>query len=233
MSAPTSVTRRGCSGPSIEGPLRVPAWRTLAPVDLMPEPGDLIAAFSPQPGRCFRMVRSRQLQATHCYEPPGVNGSVAGRQGAHLVRGGVSACGSGTSAAPAAGRRIRICENETGCVLALAAVTGPSGPRNPSSAPLGTIAAACARHGLAAVDRRVVVGSGASPRPSSEGCERESARRSTLSYHRTMSFCVSACSFDRSHPQPEAVSWWHSVLGGSSTRLRRHQDDGPGRCRSY
>jgi len=35
-------------------------------VDPMPEPGDLIAAFSPQSGRCFRMVQSQQLQATHC-----------------------------------------------------------------------------------------------------------------------------------------------------------------------
>lgn len=30
----------------------------------MPQPGDLVDAFSPQPGRCFRMVQSRQLQAT-------------------------------------------------------------------------------------------------------------------------------------------------------------------------
>jgi len=30
---------------TIEGPLRVAAWRTLAPVDLMPEPGDLITAW--------------------------------------------------------------------------------------------------------------------------------------------------------------------------------------------
>jgi hypothetical protein len=35
----------------------------------MPQPGDLITAFSVQPGRCFRMVYSRQLQATHCDEP--------------------------------------------------------------------------------------------------------------------------------------------------------------------
>ena len=28
-------------------------------VSSMPEPGDLIEAFSPQPGRCFRMVQSR------------------------------------------------------------------------------------------------------------------------------------------------------------------------------
>jgi len=34
-------------------------------VDLMPDPGDLISAFSPQPGRCFRMVYSVQLQADH------------------------------------------------------------------------------------------------------------------------------------------------------------------------
>ena len=36
----------------------------------MPELGDLITAFSPQPGRCFRMVYSRQLQASHCRQPP-------------------------------------------------------------------------------------------------------------------------------------------------------------------
>jgi hypothetical protein len=39
------------------------------PVDRMPEPGDLITAFSPQPGRCFRMVYSHQLQADHCRQP--------------------------------------------------------------------------------------------------------------------------------------------------------------------
>jgi hypothetical protein len=46
---------------------------TLDPM-AMPEPGDLIDAFSPQPGRCFRMVQSRQLQADHCYEPPAWKG---------------------------------------------------------------------------------------------------------------------------------------------------------------
>jgi hypothetical protein len=51
------------------------------PVSQMPEPGDLIAAFGPQPGQCFRMVQSRQLQATHCYERAGMEGAVAGRQG--------------------------------------------------------------------------------------------------------------------------------------------------------
>jgi hypothetical protein len=36
----------------------------------MPQPGDLLTAFSPQPGRCHKMVYSRQLQATHCRLPP-------------------------------------------------------------------------------------------------------------------------------------------------------------------
>lgn len=36
----------------------------------MPVPGDLVTAFSPQPGRCHKMVYSVQMQATHCYEKP-------------------------------------------------------------------------------------------------------------------------------------------------------------------
>jgi hypothetical protein len=40
------------------------------PVDRMPEPGDLIDAFRPLPDPCFRMVQSRQLQATHCRGAP-------------------------------------------------------------------------------------------------------------------------------------------------------------------
>ncbi len=40
----------------------------------MPEPGDLVTAFSPQPGRCFRMVYSVQLQSTHCRRPPAWKG---------------------------------------------------------------------------------------------------------------------------------------------------------------
>ena len=43
-------------------------------MDPMAEPGDLIAVFSPQPGRCFRMVQSRQLQATHCRQEPAWKG---------------------------------------------------------------------------------------------------------------------------------------------------------------
>ncbi len=40
----------------------------------MPKPGALITAFSPQPGSCFRMVYSRQIQATHCRQPPAWKG---------------------------------------------------------------------------------------------------------------------------------------------------------------
>ena len=84
----------GASGPSStqsEGPLREAAWRTLAPVDPMPEPGEQVDAFSPQPGRCFRMVQSRQLQATHCRRRGGMEGGLAGSLRAQLVCGSVSA----------------------------------------------------------------------------------------------------------------------------------------------
>jgi hypothetical protein len=47
----------------------------------MPEPGDLITAFSPQPGRCFRMLYSRQLQATHCRGEPAWKGVWRDRTG--------------------------------------------------------------------------------------------------------------------------------------------------------
>jgi hypothetical protein len=40
----------------------------------MPAPGDLIVALSPQPGRCFRMIRGDQLQADHCRQPPAWKG---------------------------------------------------------------------------------------------------------------------------------------------------------------
>jgi hypothetical protein len=47
----------------------------------MPEPGDFITAFSPQAGRCFRMVYSVQLQATHCRQPPAWKGVWRDRTG--------------------------------------------------------------------------------------------------------------------------------------------------------
>jgi hypothetical protein len=34
----------------------------------MPRPGDISPGFFIQQGRCFRMVYSKQLQSTHCYE---------------------------------------------------------------------------------------------------------------------------------------------------------------------
>jgi hypothetical protein len=40
----------------------------------MPRPGDTITGFFVQQGRCFRMVYSDQLQATHCYQPPAWKG---------------------------------------------------------------------------------------------------------------------------------------------------------------
>ena len=43
-------------------------------MDPMPEPGDLIAAFSPQRGRYFRLVYGHQLQADHCRQPPAWKG---------------------------------------------------------------------------------------------------------------------------------------------------------------
>ena len=46
-----------------------------------PESGDLIAAFSPQPGRCIQMVQSRQLQATHCWQKPTWKGIWTDRMG--------------------------------------------------------------------------------------------------------------------------------------------------------
>ncbi len=47
----------------------------------MPEPGDLIAAFSPHPGRCLRMVVGHQLQADHCHQPPAWKGVWTDRKG--------------------------------------------------------------------------------------------------------------------------------------------------------
>jgi len=47
----------------------------------MPDPGDLIAAFSPQPGRCFGMVYSVQLHADHCRQPPAWKGVSTDRKG--------------------------------------------------------------------------------------------------------------------------------------------------------
>jgi hypothetical protein len=40
----------------------------------MPQPGDLITAFSVRRGRCFRMICDPKLQATHCPQAPAWKG---------------------------------------------------------------------------------------------------------------------------------------------------------------
>ena len=40
----------------------------------MPRPGDVSPGFMAKPGRCWRMVYSHQLQATHCTEVPSWTG---------------------------------------------------------------------------------------------------------------------------------------------------------------
>jgi hypothetical protein len=53
----------------------------------MPQPGDVITAFSIRPGHCFRMVYDYKLQHTHCRQPPawkGVWKDAAGRS--HYVQ---------------------------------------------------------------------------------------------------------------------------------------------------
>jgi hypothetical protein len=47
---------------------------TLDLVSPMPQPGDPCPGFIAQPGRCWQMIYSRQLQATHCDEPPSWTG---------------------------------------------------------------------------------------------------------------------------------------------------------------
>ncbi len=59
------------------------------PMDRMPEPGDLIAAFRPQPGRCFRMVFSSATGDT-LSRRAGVEGRLVGPGGPELVCGVLS-----------------------------------------------------------------------------------------------------------------------------------------------
>ncbi|HWE67534.1 MAG TPA: hypothetical protein VG298_12920 [Acidimicrobiales bacterium] len=46
-----------------------------------PSPGDAIIAFSCQPGRCYQMVLSDQLQATHCTQSVSWRGRWADTRG--------------------------------------------------------------------------------------------------------------------------------------------------------
>jgi hypothetical protein len=43
-------------------------------MDRMPEPGDPCPGFIAEPGRCWRMVYSGLMQATHCREAPAWTG---------------------------------------------------------------------------------------------------------------------------------------------------------------
>jgi hypothetical protein len=54
-----------------------------------PKSGDLHRGFFIAPGRCFRMIYSAQLQATHCYEPPAWKGIWKDRLGPEPLRRGV------------------------------------------------------------------------------------------------------------------------------------------------
>jgi hypothetical protein len=47
---------------------------TVAPVSPMPEPGDPCPGFIADVGRCWQMIYSRQLQATHCHDTPSWTG---------------------------------------------------------------------------------------------------------------------------------------------------------------
>jgi hypothetical protein len=47
----------------------------------MPRPGDTITGFFVQEDRCFRMVYSEQLQATHCYQAVEWRGRSTGAKG--------------------------------------------------------------------------------------------------------------------------------------------------------
>ena len=43
---------------------------TVGPMSPMPEPGDPCPGFIAELGRCWQMVYSRQMQATHCQDSP-------------------------------------------------------------------------------------------------------------------------------------------------------------------
>ncbi len=59
------------------------------PMSPMPEPGDLIAAFAPEAGHCFRMIYDHKLQADHCRGEPAWKGIWRDRNGSNWY---VEAC---------------------------------------------------------------------------------------------------------------------------------------------
>ena len=52
----------------------------------MPEPGDPCPGFIAEPGRCWQMVYSRQMQATHCRESPQGRGAGSSPKGDRWFR---------------------------------------------------------------------------------------------------------------------------------------------------
>ena len=89
LKAPASVTRPGCSGPS--SPNRGAAPRGGSGLPSLHEPdagaGDPCRGFMREPGRCWRMVYSHQLQAIHCHEAPSWARTVVQPSGRPLVAG--------------------------------------------------------------------------------------------------------------------------------------------------
>jgi len=51
------------------------------PMDGMPQPGEPCPGFIAEPGRCWRMLYSHQLQATHCRQEPAWKGIWTDRKG--------------------------------------------------------------------------------------------------------------------------------------------------------
>jgi hypothetical protein len=62
---------------------------TLGPMDPMPEPGDLVDAFSPQAGRCFRIDPVGPVAGHPLPRGAGVERDLDGSEVQKLVRGGV------------------------------------------------------------------------------------------------------------------------------------------------
>jgi hypothetical protein len=65
--------RGGAAGCGARGKALCAVGLHVCPVDRMPEPGDPCPRFIAEPGRCWQMVYSHQLQATHCTESPFVD----------------------------------------------------------------------------------------------------------------------------------------------------------------
>jgi hypothetical protein len=74
-----------------------PAWDNRR---LPPCPGDPCPGFTAEPGRCWRMVYSKQLQATHCAGAPSWTGRWFSPRGDRWFRVGLSESPRGTDRPP-------------------------------------------------------------------------------------------------------------------------------------